>query len=250
MRIAVAGATGLVGRPLVARARAAGHEVVEIARSRGVDLTAGDELSDALTGVEAVVDVAQSPSLEQRIATEWFTTVAERLGRAARQAGVRRTVALSIVGVDRTPDFGYYVAKVAHEDAIRGHAPGPVIVRATQFHEFAGLLLDWGRDGDRAAVLNFPSQPIAVGEVARTLLDRVTATEVDNRDIAGPRQERTLDQVRRLLVRRGEQHVAVEEAPTSAAMRAGSVLPGPDARRLGPTYDSWLAGAGGDASEL
>lgn len=244
MRIAVAGATGLVGRPLAAQAREAGHEVVEIARSRGVDLTAGDELSTALTGVEAVVDVTQSPSLEQQVATEWFTTVAERLGNAARQAGVRRTVALSIVGVDRTPDFGYYVAKLAHEDATRSNAPGPLIVRATQFHDFTGLLLDWGRDGDQAAVLDFPSQPIAVGEVARTLLDRATATEVDNSDIAGPQQERTLDQARRLLAHRDEQHVAVEAAPTSAAMQAGSALPGPDAQRLGPTYDSWLAGAG------
>jgi uncharacterized protein YbjT (DUF2867 family) len=243
MRIAVAGATGLVGRPLVAQARAVGHEVVEIARSRGVDLTAGDEISTALAGVDAVIDVTQSPSLEQQVATEWFTTVAERLGNAARQAGVRRTVALSIVGVDRTPDFGYYVAKLAHEDATRSNAPGPVIVRATQFHEFAGLLLDWGRDGDQAAVLDFPSQPIAVDEVARTLLDRVTATEVDTQDIAGPQQERTLDQARRLLDHRGEAHVAVEAAPTSAAMQAGSALPGLDALRLGPTYDSWLAGA-------
>lgn len=243
MRIAVAGATGLVGRPLVAQAREAGHEVVEIARSRGIDLTAGDQLSTALAGVDAVIDVAQSPSLEQQVATEWFTNVAQRLGNAARQAGVRRTVALSIVGVDRTPDLGYYVAKVAHEDATRSNAPGPVIVRATQFHDFAGLLLDWGREGDHAAVLDFPSQPIAVDEVARTLLDRATATEVDDRDIAGPQQERTLDQARRLLDHRGEQHVAVEAAPTSAAMQAGSALPGPDALRLGPTYDSWLAGA-------
>ena len=240
MRIAVAGATGLVGRPLVEQARAAGHEVVEIARSRGVDLTAGDELSAALAGADVVVDVAQSPSLEQQVATEWFTTVAQRLGHAARQAGTTRTVVLSIVGADRTPDFGYYVAKVAHEDATRSNAPGPVIVRATQFHEFAGLLLDWGRDGDRAAVLDFPSQPIAVDDVAQTLLAHATGADIDNRDIAGPQQERTLDQVRRLLRCRGEDHVTVEAAPTSAAMQAGSVLPGPDARRLGPTYDSWL----------
>lgn len=241
MRIAVAGATGLVGRPLVERVRAAGHEPVEIARSRGVDVATGDGLDAALAGVDVLVDVTQSPSLDQQLATDWFTTAAQQLGAAAGRAGVSRTVLLSIVGVDRTPDFGYFAAKLAHEEATRSAAPTPVVVRATQFHEFAGQLLEWGRDGDRATVLDFPSQPVAAAEVARVLLDQAVAPDPEgDLEIAGPRRERTVDQVRRLLALRGEHHVTVEPASASPAAQAGSGLPGPDALLLGPTYDAWL----------
>src|SRR5690349_18972659 len=136
MRIAIAGATGLIGRQLTALARSEGHEVVEIARETGFDLLVGDGLADALAGADAVVDVTQSPTLDEDEASTFFRAVADNLGGAARAAGVARTVVLSIVGADRSPDYGYYVAKVAQEDAHRAASPGAVVLRATQFHDF------------------------------------------------------------------------------------------------------------------
>jgi putative NADH-flavin reductase len=98
MRIAVAGSTGQVGRGLGELARASGHEVVEIARSKGVDLLTGAGLD--LDGVEAVVDVTQGPVLDEQEATAFFETVARTLGGAAHAVGVQRTIVLSIIGVD------------------------------------------------------------------------------------------------------------------------------------------------------
>ena len=232
MRIAIAGATGLVGRELGSLARKAGHEVVELSRATGVDLVDGaDRQIDAvLTGVDAVVDVTNSPTVEQDTATAFFSAVGQRLGAAASRTGVRRTVLLSIIGVDRTPEDGYFVAKLAHERATERHAPG-VVVQS----------LGWTRHGDVAAIPDMPVQPVALAEVARMLLDLATEPVGASRvELAGPRPERLVDMVTRLVAARGEQ-VRIEPAPVSAAMRAGALLPGPDAVLAGPDFADWLA---------
>ena len=136
MRIAIAGATGLIGSQLTALARKEGHDVVEISREAGIDLLAPDGLAEVLAGADAVVDVTACP-MDQ--AGTFFPAVARNLGGAATAAGVRRSVVLSIVGVDRSPDYDYYVAKLAQEQAYRETAPGAVVLRATQFHDFARL---------------------------------------------------------------------------------------------------------------
>ncbi|HEX4344000.1 MAG TPA: hypothetical protein VHZ31_00415 [Solirubrobacteraceae bacterium] len=241
MRIAIAGATGLVGRELTTLARAAGHDVVELSRSQGIDLVAGGGIEEALTGVEAVVDVTNAPTTERDGATEFFATVGERLGGAATRAGVARTVVLSIVGVDRTPDDGYFVAKLAHERSTQAHAPGPRVLRAAQFHEFAGQSLEWGRDGDASAISDMTIQPVAMTVVAQALLDM--ATDADDRahvEIAGPRRERLVEMVRRLVAERGDD-VAVRPGPVSDAVRDGALLPGPAATIAGPDFAAWLA---------
>lgn len=244
MKIAVAGATGAIGRVVVALAVSEHHEVVEISRSQGVDLLDLEALEHALVGVEAVIDTSQSPSLEEHAATAFFQRAATNLGIAASGAGVRRTVVLSIVGADRSPDYGYYVAKIKQEHAVREHAPGPVILRATQFHDFAGQMLDWSRNGDTAAILDVPSQPVATEEIARLLLDLATGTETAPADgvieLAGPKREWLVDQVRQLVAHRHEQ-VTITPAVAPASMSNGSMLPGPGARLRGPTYAQWLA---------
>src|SRR6185503_1916086 len=109
MKIAIAGSTGLVGAQLDQLARERGHEVVGLARQTGFDLlVGGDKLTEALQGVEAVIDVTQSPVADET-AAEFFVQVAKNLGGAATAAGVGRTVVLSIVGADLSPDYGYYV---------------------------------------------------------------------------------------------------------------------------------------------
>lgn len=239
MKIAVAGSTGLVGSRLTTLARAEGHEVVELARSTGFDLLSADGLEAALAGAEAVVDVTQSPSLDEEEASRFFTTVAGNLGRAATAAGVRRTVVLSIVGVDATPDYGYYVAKLAQENAAREAAPGVAVLRATQFHEFAGQMLEWNTSDGVARIMDAPTQPVAVSEIVRLLLDLATGTVDGDVQLAGPREESLVDQVRRLVARSGSD-VAVEPAPAPASIADGSMLPGADAVLRGPTWEEWL----------
>ena len=242
MRIAIAGATGMIGSRLVALARSEGHDVVELSRGSGIDLVspAPGNIENALAGVETVVDVTNIAGQDQRTTAEFFTTVAHNLGRAAAAAGVARTVLLSIVGTDLSPDFGYYVAKNQQEQITRAEAPGPVVLRATQFHEFAGQTLGWNRDGDVVRVMDVPSQPVDATEVVRLLLDLATGEANGDVDLAGPRVERLVDQVRQ-LVERGGERLAVEAVEGPASMAGGSMLPGPGAVIRGVDWETWLA---------
>jgi uncharacterized protein YbjT (DUF2867 family) len=242
MKIAVAGSTGLIGRQVVSIAEAAGHEVVGIARETGFDLLAPTGLAEALAGVEAVIDVTQSPTLDESEASSFFETVATNLGRAAHAAGVRRTVLLSIVGAEKSPDYGYYVAKVAQENATRAAAPGAVILRATQFHEFAGQMLGWNRDGDVTRIIDVATQPVASVEIARLLVELATADTAADTELAGPQVEKLVDQVRTLVARSGE-NITVEPIPAPASMASGSMLPDSSALIRGPRWEDWITQA-------
>lgn len=235
MRIAVAGATGLVGTALTGAARSAGHDVLPLSRAHGVDLTGPSDLD--LAGVDAVLDVTNAPSQDRDVATARFVAIAERLARAARAGGVPRTVLLSIIGVDRTPDDGYYGAKLAQERATLATAPGPRILRAAQFHEFAGQMLAWRRTGDRAEIPDQPVQPVELDVVVAQLLAMATAAdERTDVDIAGPRVERLTELVGLL-----DASVTVVPVPASEAVASGALLAGPDAMIAGVDFRTWLA---------
>ena len=111
-KIAVTGATGRLGRPLVEILEGQGHEVVPIARSKGVDVITGEGLAEALDGVYSIVDAATGPSPDEQEATEFFTTSARNLHAAGAEAGVKRNVLVSIIGIDKF-STGYNVAKDA-----------------------------------------------------------------------------------------------------------------------------------------
>jgi len=242
MRIAIAGATGLIGSQLTALARKEGHEVVEIARETGFDLLAPepDRLEAALEGADALVDVTQGPALDEEAATRFFTTVAGNLGRAASAAGVARTVVLSIVGVDRSPDYGYYVAKLAQERAARETAPGPVVLRATQFHDFARQMFEWNRDGDVTRIIDVPVQPVDTAEIVRLLLELATGEVDHDVELAGPGREQLVDLVRRYAEHVG-QHVSVEPVDAPASLAGGSMLPDDeDVLVRGIDWQTWL----------
>jgi uncharacterized protein YbjT (DUF2867 family) len=241
-RLAVAGATGLIGSQVVQIASAGGHEVVALSRSAGVDLTDAGAIGDRLDGVDAVIDVTRSPAMVEQEAVDFFTAVASNLGAAARSAGVRRTVVLSIVGIEESQDFGWYVATLAHERATREHAPGPQVLRATQFHEFPGQVLERTRHGRGAQVMDMPTQPVASAEVAKLLCEMATGSVEGDVELAGPRQENLVDLVRRLVALRGDD-VEVEPAPAPMSMASGSVLPGPDALIRGVDWQTWARAA-------
>ncbi|MEU3473853.1 NAD(P)H-binding protein [Rhodococcus sp. NPDC006774] len=139
MKLAVAGGTGTVGVHVVEVARQRGHEVVVLSRSAGVDLVSGSGLSDALAGVDAVVDVASTQTISAKESMSFFAAVTRNLLTAEGAAGVGHHVALSIVGIDRAP-HSYYAGKVEQERIIRAGTVPWTILRATQFHEFAGQI--------------------------------------------------------------------------------------------------------------
>jgi uncharacterized protein YbjT (DUF2867 family) len=119
MKIVVIGGTGLIGTMLVNRLRQGGHDVVAASPNSGVNTVTGEGLASALAGAEVVVDVANSPSLDDRAALEFFETSGRHLLAAEAAAGVRHHVALSIVGADRLPQSGYLRAKLSQEQLIR-----------------------------------------------------------------------------------------------------------------------------------
>lgn len=246
MRIAVAGSSGLIGTQVRHLAEAAGHQVVGLSRTDGVDLLDANAVAKALTGVEAFVDVSRPGQMGLAAARDFFTTVAGNLSAAAHENGVRRSVVLSIVGVDQGQDYDWYVATLAHEQATRDLAPGPRVLRSTQFHEFPGQVLqralsEAGENPRTVQIMDVPTQPVASHEVARALVELATDPESGDVQIAGPRAERLVDLVRDLCDYEGRD-LQVEPGPATASMAGGSMLPGPDARTVGPDWHTWLRG--------
>ena len=251
-KIAVAGATGRVGRPVVDILESRGYEVVPIARSLGVDVITGEGLDRALTGVHTIIDVATGPSPDQQAATEFFTTSTRNLQEAGRRAGVRRLVLVSIIGIEKFTG-GYNAAKVAHEQAaVAGPIPAR-IVRAAQFHEFVEELMRWGTQGDVSYVWRMRTQLVSARTVAEELVDLATAPDAEfdaaeTTEVAGPREEWLVEAARLVAARRGD-GLRVEEAPLdpsdpdSERYANGAALPGPGAKLAGPTFEEWLEGA-------
>ena len=118
MKIVVIGGTGLIGSRLVELLRERGHEVVAASPQTGVNTLTGEGLAEALAGAQVVVDVANSPSFEDR--SRWTSSSAGRNLLAAEEAaGVQHHVALSVVGAQRVVDSGYMRAKAAQENLIK-----------------------------------------------------------------------------------------------------------------------------------
>ncbi len=246
MKIAVAGGTGRIGRHTVHVLEEQGHEAVPMSRSTGVDLSTGEGLDEALTGVDRVIDAASTPSPDQAEATEYFRTATRNLHAAGARAGVRRLVAVSIVGTDRFT-AGYGAAKVAHEQAMLEGAIPAQIVRVTQFHEFVPQLVEWATRDGVIHIERTSMQPVAARSAAETLVDLAVGPEIANDpipEIAGPREEQLEDLASRLVARRGDA-LRVEVASDGVyadfgARKDGGLLPGPHAFLVGPSFDAWL----------
>src|SRR5688500_18948936 len=136
MKIVIIGGTGLIGSKVTAKLRQLGHDVVAASLDTGVNTITGEGLDDALKGADVVVDVANSPSFEDKAVLEFFETSGRNLLAAEVAAGVGHHVALSVVGTDRLLESGYFRAKMAQENLIKASEIPYTIVRSTQFFEF------------------------------------------------------------------------------------------------------------------
>jgi len=248
-KIAVTGATGRVGSHLVEILEQRGHDVVPIARSKGVDVISGDGLDEALAGVETIIDTATGPSPDQEAATAFFTAAARNLQRAGAAAGAKRIVLVSIIGIDKFQG-GYNAAKVAQEQTLL-EGPLPVrIVRAAQFHEFVDQLVGWMIQDDVAYVPEMRTQLVAARVVAEALADAAEEPEIENgriTEIAGPQEERLAAAAAMLFASRGDA-IEIREVPPSGdpdtdAYADGAALPNPGATLAGPRFEAWLATA-------
>jgi uncharacterized protein YbjT (DUF2867 family) len=244
MRIAVAGATGRIGRLTVAALEHGGHQTVPISRTAGVDAYSGAGLDDALRGADAVVDVTNTSAAGEAEIVDVFGTITRNLLAAEERAGVRHHVLLSIVGIDHGQRVPHYAGKREQERLVTA---GPVpwsIVRATQFHDFAAMVAGWARRDGAATIAPLLVQPIAHADVADVLAEIVTGAPLRaTLDIAGPRTEDLVDMARRTFAVRGEDVTLVPTWRGSYGLdMSGEVLLPGDGARLAPTtFDDWLA---------
>jgi uncharacterized protein YbjT (DUF2867 family) len=247
VRVAVIGGTGLVGGHVVAALERAGHEAVVAARSRGVDAATGKGLDDALSGAGAVIDVTNPLAQDPESARAAFGAMAERLLAAEEGAGVGHHVLLSIVGVDRVEGNAHYAGKRRQEEVV---AAGPIpytILPATQFHEFAEMVVGWTERDGSAAVPPLLVQPVAAADVGEVPAEVAAgAPEGRARDLAGPATEDLVDMARRALAARGRE---VRLVPSwrngifGPEMAGEVLLPGPDARIAPTSFEDWLGGS-------
>jgi uncharacterized protein YbjT (DUF2867 family) len=147
MKIVVIGGTGLIGSKVVEKLKQKGHRRLPPHQTRASTPSQARGSKEAMAGAQVVIDLANSPSFEDKAVLEFFKTSDRNLLAAEAAAGVRHHVALSIVGTDRTPDNGYFRAKVAQEKLIETSGIPYTIVRSTQFLEFLGGIAASSADG-------------------------------------------------------------------------------------------------------
>jgi uncharacterized protein YbjT (DUF2867 family) len=244
MKIVVIGGTGLIGAKTVAILRQRGHEVVAASPKGGVDTITGEGLKEALAGAQVVVDLANSPSFEDKAVLDFFQTSGRNLLAAEVAAGVRHHVALSIVGADRTPDNGYFRAKVVQEKLIVASGIPYTIIRSTQFLEFLPGIVAASAEGNVVRLSPGLFQPIAADDVAGFVAEAALAAPRGGIvEIAGPDRAPFNDFVARYLKAVGDPRQVVRDLEAryfGGRVEAQSLVPLDDARlgRIG--FDEWL----------
>jgi uncharacterized protein YbjT (DUF2867 family) len=245
MKIVVIGGSGLIGSKLVNILRERGHDALVASPSTGVNSITREGLAEAMDGADVVVDVANAPSWEDQAVLDFFETSSRNLLAAEAAAGVRHHVALSIVGTDRLPDNGYFRAKVAQENLIKAAGIPYTLLRATQFFEFVGGIVQSFTVGD--AIFASPAliQPIASDDVVAALADVVLAAPVNGTvEVAGP-EALPIDELVRRFLRATQDNRKV--VPDVNARYFGSVLDdqsltaGKNARLGAIRFEDWLA---------
>jgi uncharacterized protein YbjT (DUF2867 family) len=245
MKIVVIGGSGLIGSKLVNILRNGGHEVVAASPDSGVNTITGEGLSEALAGAEVVVDVANSPSFEDRAVLKFFETSTRNLLAAETSAGVKHQVVLSIVGTDRLPDSGYFRAKLAQENLVKNSGIPYTIVHSTQFFEFLGGIANSATDGEYVFLSPAFVQPISADDVATAMARVVVGPAVNGTvEIAGPERFRLSEIVQQYLIANADPRKVSADIHAryfGAELDDNSLVPAEDARLGEMTFAVWMA---------
>jgi uncharacterized protein YbjT (DUF2867 family) len=244
MKIVVIGGTGLIGSKTVAILRQGGHEVVAASPNTGVNTITGEGVKEAVAGAQVVIDLANSPSFEDKAVLEFFETAGRNLLPAEAAAGVRHHVALSIVGTDRMPENGYFRAKVAQENLIRASGVPYTIIRSTQFLEFLGGIAGESTGANTVRLSPGLFQPIAAEDVA-AIVAEVAGTAPRNGivEIAGPERAPFNEIVARYLKAVGDPRQVVRDPEArywGGRVEEHSLVPLGEARLGHIGLDEWL----------
>src|SRR5437763_12456326 len=242
MKIVVIGGTGLIGSKAVAILRQRGHEVVAASPKSGINTITGEGLKAAVAGAQVVIDLANSPSFEDKAVLEFFQTSGRNLLAAEAVAGVRHHVGLSIVGTDRS-DNGYFRAKVAQEKLIKASGiPTPSSARPSLWNSFGALSIRL--DGNTVRISPGLFQPIAADDVAANVADVALAAPRNGIvEIAGPERAPFNEIVARYLKAVGDPREVVRDPEArywGGRVEERSLVPLGEARlgRIG--LDEWL----------
>jgi uncharacterized protein YbjT (DUF2867 family) len=244
MKIVINGGTGRIGSKVVAILRQGGHEVVAASPQGGINSVTGEGLQQAMTGAQVVVDLANSPSFEDQAVLEFFEASGRNLHAAEALTGVRHHVALSIVGADRSPDNGYFRAKVAQEKLIEASGIPYTIIRSTQFMEFLGGIADSGTEGNVVRLSPGLFQPIAADDVAAIVADVALAAPRNAIvEIAGPERAPFDEVVARYLKAVGDPRAVVRDPEAryfGGRVEERSLVPLGEARVGRIALEEWL----------
>jgi uncharacterized protein YbjT (DUF2867 family) len=244
MKIVVIGGSGLIGANVVNRLRQKGHEVVAASPNSGVNTITGEGLAGAVKGAQVIVDVANSPSFEDKAVMDFFQTSGRNLLAAEAAGEVGHHVALSVVGADRLPESGYLRAKVAQEQLIKASKIPYTILRSTQFFEFIGRIADAAAEGDVIRLSPALLQPIAADDVSAVLADLAVGPPLnDTIEVAGP-DAYPLDKfARKVLSARGDRRQVIADTHAryyGTELNDRSLTPS-EHPRFGPTsFEGWL----------
>jgi uncharacterized protein YbjT (DUF2867 family) len=251
MKIVVIGGTGLIGSKVVSILRERGHEVMSASPSSGVNTLTGEGLSEALAGAQVVVDVANSPSFEDKPAMDFFEKSGRNLLAAEKAAGVKHHVALSVVGTDRLTGSGpgslsgYFRAKMAQENLIKASGIPFTIVHTTQFFEFAKNIAQSGTDGSTVRLSSVLMQPMAADDVAAAVAEAALGQPVNGMiEVAGPDQIRQDELVRQYLSATGDSRKVITDVDGGyygIAVNDQSLVPGANARLGSTRFEEWLS---------
>jgi len=244
MKIVVIGGSGLIGSKLVPKLLAHGHETIAASPKSGVNSVTGEGLAKVLKGASVVVDVTNSPSWEDAAVLNFFETSTRNLLNYGTAAKVKHHVALSVVGTEHLLTSGFFRAKLAQENLIKGSSIPYSIVRATQFFEFAKGIADFSTQGDKVYLPPALFQPMAADDVAAGVAKIAVGKAVKAIvEIAGPEKFRLDELVRHYLAAcRDSREVITDPKARYYGVEVGerTLLPGDDAGLGDTRFTTWL----------
>ena len=174
MKLVVLGATGTIGTKITEQLQAAGHEVVQASRSRGVDAATGKGLHEAFTEADAVIDCLNIETLSKKKAVSFFAKTSHNVVKVARRVDLAHVLCVGIAGA-ADPKVnaanGYYKGKAVQEKIYLSSGLPVTVIHSTQWFELIDDLVRRASVGPVTILPTMRMAPIAADSVARFVAD-------------------------------------------------------------------------------